>query len=66
MEAIALASHRSHEDVVREALEREIDRLQWEYRVVDQATDIRAGGAPTVTLSELNGLFAFWGVAGCG
>lgn len=54
VEAIALASRRSRGDVVREALERQIGRLEWEYRVIEHATDVRAGRLPTVTLSELN------------
>ena len=54
VEAIARASRRSRGDVLREAMEREVDRLEWEYRVIERAADVRAGRVQTITLSELN------------
>ena len=54
VEALALASRRSRGDVLREAMEREVDRLEWEYRSAARAADARAGRVETVTLAELN------------
>jgi RHH-type rel operon transcriptional repressor/antitoxin RelB len=54
VEALAVATRRSRGDVLREAMEREVDQLEWEYRVAERAADVRAGRVRTVTLSELN------------
>lgn len=54
VEAIAMVSRRSRGDVLREAMEREVDRLEWEYRVATRAADARAGRVETVTLAALN------------
>lgn len=54
VEALALVSRRSRGDVLREAMEREVDRLEWEYRIAARAADARAGRVETVTLAELN------------
>lgn len=54
VEAIATASRRSRGDVLREAMEREVDRLEWEYRIAARAAEVRAGRVETVTLAELN------------
>lgn len=54
VEALATAGRRSRGDVLREAMEREVDRLEWEYRVAERAADARAGRVQTVTLAELN------------
>jgi RHH-type rel operon transcriptional repressor/antitoxin RelB len=54
VEALAIAGRRSRGDVLREAMEREVDRLEWEYRITERAADVRAGRTQTVTLSELN------------
>ena len=54
VEALAALSRRSRGDVLREAMEREVDRLEWEYRVADLAADVRAGRVSTVTLADLN------------
>lgn len=54
VEVLAAVGRRSRSDVLREALEREIDQLEWEYRVVEVAADIRSGRESTVSLAELN------------
>lgn len=54
VDAIARVSRRSRGDVLREAMEREVDRLEWEYRVIERAADVRAGRVQTITLAELN------------
>jgi len=54
VDAIARVSRRSRGDVLREAMEREVDGLEWEYRVIERASDVRAGRVQTISLSELN------------
>ena len=54
VEALALAGRRSRGDVLREAIEREVDQLEWEYRIAERAADARAGRVPTISLAELN------------
>jgi len=54
VEALALAGRRSRGDVLREAMEREVDRLEWEYRVAERAADARSGRVSTITLADLN------------
>ncbi|WP_083912208.1 type II toxin-antitoxin system RelB family antitoxin [Corynebacterium mastitidis] len=54
VDVLAAAGRRSRSDVLREALEREIDQLEWEHRVVETAADIRSGRESTVSLAELN------------
>lgn len=54
VEALAVAGRRSRGDVLREAMEREVDRLEWEYRIAERVADVRAGRVETVTLAELN------------
>lgn len=54
VEALALAGRRSRGDVLREAMEREVDQLEWEYRIAERAADARAGRVLTVTLADLN------------
>jgi len=54
VEALAKISRRSRGDVLREAMEREVDRLEWEYRIAAAAADVRAGRARTVSSDELD------------
>ncbi|PKF68496.1 hypothetical protein CXB45_06745 [Corynebacterium mastitidis] len=54
VDVLAAAGRRSRSDVLREALEREIDQLEWEYRVAETAADIRSGRESTVSLAEVN------------
>ena len=54
VDAIARVSRRSRGDVLREAMEREVDGLEWEYLVIERASDVRAGRVQTISLSELN------------
>ena len=51
--ALASATRRSRSDIVREAVDAEIDRLEWTYRVADLARAVRAGEEPTRPLAEL-------------
>ncbi|MFA5607449.1 MAG: ribbon-helix-helix domain-containing protein [Leucobacter sp.] len=53
IETLAAATRRSQGDVVREVLERDLDKLEWEHRLVADAADLRAGRVQAVPLEEL-------------
>lgn len=54
VETLALAGRRSRGDVLREALEREISRMEWEYRIVERSAQVRSGRIQTISLTGLN------------
>ena len=51
--AIADITRRSPSDVVRESVERQIDSMEWEYRVAERARAARAGEIATRPLDML-------------
>ena len=53
IEALAAATRRSQGDVVREVLERDLSRLEWEQRVIANAADLRSGRVAAVPLADV-------------
>ncbi|MFT4295325.1 MAG: ribbon-helix-helix protein, CopG family [Micropruina sp.] len=53
IEALARATRRSQGDVVREVIERDLAKLEWEQRIAARAADLRAGRAEAVSLNEV-------------
>ncbi len=53
VEALAVATRRSQGDVVREVLERELTRLEWEQRIVERAAELRSGRVAAVPLDDI-------------
>lgn len=53
VEALAKATRRSQGDVVREVLERDLPKLEWEQRIVARAADLRSGRLRAVSLSDV-------------
>lgn len=53
IEALALATRRSQGDVVREVLERDLVRLEWEQRLISSAAHLRAGRVQAVPLEDV-------------
>lgn len=54
VEVLAQVRRRSRGDVLREALERAISRLEWEYRIADRSAQVRSGHVQAIPLAELN------------
>ncbi|MDP9801207.1 RHH-type rel operon transcriptional repressor/antitoxin RelB [Arcanobacterium wilhelmae] len=54
VEAIAESSRRSRGDVLREAMERIVDQLEWEQHIAAKAMAARAGERSAVSLAELD------------
>jgi len=53
VKAIADITRRSPSDVVRESVERQIDAMEWEYRIAELARAARAGEIATSPLGVL-------------
>lgn len=53
IEALAAITRRSQGDVVREVLERDLERLEWEHRLIATAADLRSARVQTVSLENL-------------
>lgn len=53
IEALAAATRRSQGDVVREVLERDLERLEWEHRLIATAADLRSARVQAVPLDDL-------------
>ncbi|MCL2595414.1 MAG: ribbon-helix-helix domain-containing protein [Promicromonosporaceae bacterium] len=51
--ALAATARRSAGDIVREGMERQIEQLEWEYRVAEQARAIRSGRVVARPLDDL-------------
>lgn len=54
VEVLAQTGRRSRGDVLREAMEREIGRLEWEYRIAERSAQVRSGSVQTISLADLN------------
>lgn len=50
---LAAATRRSQGDVVREVLERDLARLEWELRIGREAADLRAGRVTSIPLEQI-------------
>lgn len=50
VEALARATRRSQGDIVREVLERDLSKLEWEQRIIARAADLRSGRVQAVPL----------------
>lgn len=61
VDALAAAGRCSRGDVLREAMEREVDRLEWEYRIAERAADLRSGRAAAVSADELDRMLGLEG-----
>lgn len=53
IEALATATRRSQGDVVREVLERDLEKLEWEQRLIANTADLRSGRVQAVPLEAL-------------
>lgn len=53
IEALAAVTRRSQGDVVREVLERDLERLEWEHRLIATAADLRSARVQAVPLEDL-------------
>lgn len=61
--AVATATRRSQGDVVREVLERDLGRLEWEQRVSERAAAHRSGRAAAVPAAEVDRLLGLEGIS---
>jgi len=59
---LAEATRRSQGDVVREVLERDLGRLEWEHRVADRARAHRAGTVAAIPAAEVDRLLGLEGI----
>lgn len=53
VEALAAATRRSQDDVVREALERELGNMEWAQDVINLVADLHSGREGMVSLEAL-------------
>lgn len=53
IELLAKTTRRSQGDVVREVLERDLEKLEWEHRLIASVADLRAGRQQTVSLIDI-------------
>ena len=60
--ALATATRRSEGDIVREVLERDLVRFEWEQRIAERAADLRGGREQTVPLVDLERELGIHGV----
>lgn len=51
VEVLAKATRRSQGDIVREVLERDLTKLEWEQRIISRAADLRSGRMQAVPLA---------------
>lgn len=49
---LAASTKRSRSFYLREAVERALPQLEWEYGIAQRAQDVRSGRATTVTLED--------------
>lgn len=60
--AIAIATRRSQGDVVREVLERDLETLEWEQRIIERAAAHRSGRADAVPAAEVDRILGLEGI----
>ncbi|WP_219108429.1 ribbon-helix-helix protein, CopG family [Austwickia sp. TVS 96-490-7B] len=63
VEALAAATRRSRGDVLREAMEREVDRLEWEQQLLARAVQVRTGQVRALSADEVDRMLGLDGVA---
>jgi len=61
--AVARATRRSQGDVVREVLERDLSKLEWELRIALRAQSHRAGTAAAIPAADVDEMLGLTGVA---
>lgn len=53
LDALAERTHRSRSFYLREAIERGLPQVEWEYDVAQRVSEIRSGALATETLAEV-------------
>ncbi|MBK8866637.1 MAG: ribbon-helix-helix protein, CopG family [Dermatophilaceae bacterium] len=53
IDALAERTHRSRAFYLREAIERGLPQVEWEYDLAQRAVDVRSGKVTTVPLAEV-------------
>ena len=54
LDRLATKTGRTRSYYIREALERELPRLAWEYDLLQEVHDVRVGKVPTYSLDEVS------------
>ena len=53
LDALARQTRRPKAAYIREALERQLDRIEWEQGILQEREDLRAGRSTSISSSEL-------------
>ena len=53
LDALAARTHRSRSFYLREAIERGLPQVEWEYDIAQRVGEVRAGAVTTETLAEV-------------
>ncbi len=53
LDALAARTHRSRSFYLREAIERGLPQVEWEYDIAQRVAEVRSGAVKTETLAEV-------------
>lgn len=53
LDALAARTHRSRSFYLREAIERGLPQVEWEYDIAQRVSEVRSGAVKTETLAEV-------------
>lgn len=53
LDALAARTHRSRSFYLREAIERGLPQVEWEYDIAQRVSEVRSGAVTTETLAEV-------------